>query len=276
MMMLIDFEQKFSEHLKEYEQKNILDDDKLEEIAPDLYLSWLDSPKDWLSGKSPKSYFKAFDAPGLIESLGSYILSDIAIPGVLLNRIADTKEETHPFLISLLKNYEGDKSDEIKTIVVRLIEEMDMRHPYDYYIETIAFSDTGNDFTEACAQELKESGADYKNKILIAYEKSNNDYSSNCFLDILTDLPYDERTYSHVLDKFLYSADKKAFYASCLGKLGNDKAIPFLEEAIKQEDIVYYDYISIKNAIEELGGEINIDRDFSGDKDYESLKNMGE
>ena len=51
--------------------------------------------------------------------------------------------------------------------------------------------------------------------------------------------------------------------------------MPALEEALRQEDIRYFDYISIKNALEELGGEVDLERDFSGDKDYDSLIDMG-
>ncbi len=46
-----------------------------------------------------------------------------------------------------------------------------------------------------------------------------------------------------------------------------------VEATLTNEDTVYYDYMAIKNALEELGGEVTIDRDFSGDSDYEELKN---
>ena len=90
----------------------------------------------------------------------------------------------------------------------------------------------------------------------------------------MSDLPYDERTYNYVLERFLYGDRLKAFYASCLGKLGNSDALPYLEQALKDEGLMYYDYISIRDALEELGGEVNIERDFTGDSDYESLKNL--
>ncbi|MGI5849000.1 MAG: hypothetical protein ACOX8Q_02860 [Christensenellales bacterium] len=274
--MLIDFEDKFSEFLTEYKRSNAIDDEELEEKAPNFYLEWLNTPKDWLSGMSPNSYFKAFDVAKLIEIFGKYMLSNITLPGVLLNNITDKKEQTYPLLLSLLKNYEGEKSDEIKTVIVRLFGEMDMPHPYRHYINIIAESNEISTFSEACAQELKNSGAEQLENVIAAYEAADNSYPSDCFLDILTDLPYDERTYNFALEKFLYSGNKKAFYASCLGKIGNDKALPYLEEALKSEDIAYFDYMSIKNALEELGGEVNIDRDFTGDKDYDSLINMGE
>ena len=179
-------------------------------------------------------------------------------------------------MLALLKNYEGEKSGKIKITVIRLIEEMDMRQPHDLYIDAIAAASEESDFTEVCAKELKDSGETQLDSILAAYEHADNPYAADCFLDILTDLPYDERTYHFALDRFLYGDTGKAFYASCLGKIGNEDAIPYLEGALKEEDIPYFDYVSIKNALEELGGEISIERDFTGDKDYESLKNIGE
>ncbi|MDD5017366.1 MAG: hypothetical protein PHO15_04605 [Eubacteriales bacterium] len=274
--MLIDFEEEFSKYLSEYKFENDIDDEKLEAIAPELYLSWLETPKEWLSGRSPDAYFQSFDSAGLIEELGKYIFSDFKVPGVMLNRIADTKDETYPYLLALLKNYDGEKSDKIKTVVVRLIEEMDMIHPYDIYIDAIANSSEKSDFSEACAEELKNAGEIQKENLIAAYEASESGYASDCFLDILCDLPCDERIFQFALEKFLYSDDQKAFYASCLGKIGNENALPYLEEELKNDDIVYFDYMAMKNAYEELGGEISIERDFSGDKDYESLKDMGE
>lgn len=272
--MLIDFKDKFSKYLSEYIQKNEIDEDEIEDLAEDLYFDWMDAPKDWLGGKSPNSYFDGLDSAQLIETLGRYIFSGISIPGSLLNSIEDKSKETYPFLISLMKNYEGEKGDRLKSVIVQLIEEMDMKHPYDYYIDSIAGSEEMMDFPEACVQALKETGDLFKERIIGAYEQAVSEYSSDCFLDILSDLPYDERTYNFALEKFLYGDTKKAFYASCLGKLGNDKALPYLEEALKGEAIVYYEYMAIKNAFEELGGEITIERDFTGDKDYESLKDM--
>ena len=274
--MLIDFQKEFSKYLSEYTHENEIKDEELEEKAPELYLDWLNKPQEWLLGKTPNSYFKSFSAADLIGTLGKYIFSDITLPGVLLNRIADTKEETYPLLLVLLKTYDGEKSDKVKTVVVRLLEEMDMRHPYEIYIEVIAASSEKSEFSEACAEELRNAGDAQKENLIAAFESAPSPYASDCFLDILCDISGEERIYQFALDKFLYSDAHRAFYASCLGKIGNDSALPFLEEELKDDDIIYFDYIAIKNAYEELGGEINIERDFSGDNDYESLKDMEE
>ena len=164
-MKMIDFEAKFAEYLKEYEKKQSVSDERLEEVVPELYLSWLDSPKDWLKGKSPVGYFSDFSAPSLIELLGKYIISDVTLPGVLLNRIADTKKETYPYLIKLLTKYEGEKQNKIKHIIVRLIEEMDFAHPYEYYIEAISEADEKKTSSlKALQKNLKTPAENIRNR----------------------------------------------------------------------------------------------------------------
>jgi hypothetical protein len=273
--MLIDFEQKFADYIKDYmRQHHIEDGDELDDIAPDLYLDWLDMPQDWLDGVSPNAYFAVMEPVKLISTLGQYVLSDMTVPEPLLNYIADSREQTYPLLISLLKNYSGDSEDKLRTIIVRLIEEMDMEHPYDYYIEVIAGASRQNDFLEACADELRNAGSQYQSAVVDAFEHAASAYAADCFLDILTDMPYDERTYNYAMERFVLSDDQRAFYAQCLGKIGNPQALPALEEALRQENLRYFDYVAIRNALEALGGQVDIERDFAGDKDYDSLIEM--
>lgn len=274
MQTLINFEILFRDYLTEYRQKHVIAEDVLDEIVPELYLRWLEKPLDELDGKSPCGYFEDISGAELIMLLGQYFLSDMQIPGALMSHIADTKEHTFPFVYSLLQNFEGERADEFKAILVQLIEEMEMPHPYEYYISVIAGSAESGDLSEACADALRSSGNAVKDMIVEAFENASGEYAEDCFLDVLVDLPYDERVYANVLDKFVCSGSKRAFYASCLGKLGNEKALPYLEEALRQDSLAYFEYISIKNALEELGGEVDLERDFAGDKDYDSLIGM--
>lgn len=271
---MIDFEQKFREYIINFTAN--LNEQEIDELVPKLYLKWLNMPADWLSGSSPNDYFFKMDAAELIKMLGKYLLAEISVPGPLLGSIVDKEEQTYPLLTSLLIYYEGEKSDEIKNAIVRLIAEMDFKHPYAYYIEVIKAAEKASDFSETCAEELKEAGPEYLEEVYEAFKKSGSRYAADCFLDILSNMPFDERVYEHVMERFLFSEDGKAFYASLLGKLGSEKAIPYLSDILRQDGINYYDYTAVKNALEALGSENDIERDFSGDKDYEKLIDMGD
>lgn len=268
---MIDFEKKFSAYLHEYMHTCKAGEAELEERLPGLYLEWLDTPMDWLAGRSPNAYFASMEAGKLTETFGRYLLAGMALPAPLLSSIADRSGETYPLLVSLMKNYEGEAADALKTAVVRLIDEMELAHPYPYYIGVIAAAGEAGDFSEACAAALCGACAAHLDSVLAAYESAQSRYAADCFLDILAGLPFDERIYEHVLERFLLAETGRAFYASLLGRLGSEKALPYLKEALRQDGMGYYDYCAVKNALEALGGEIDIERDFSGDKDYETL-----
>lgn len=66
--------------------------------------------------------------------------------------------------------------------------------------------------------------------------------------------------------------EHKAFYASCLGKLGDERAVEMLTKQLKDPKLDYYTYCAIRDAAEELGAWVELDREFAGDKDYEAIK----
>ena len=76
------------------------------------------------------------------------------------------------------------------------------------------------------------------------------------------------------MERFLREEEHVALFASLLGKLGDERAIPALLDAMQNREINYLDYIEVRNAIEALGGDAPEERDFTGDPYYESLSRM--
>jgi len=77
-------------------------------------------------------------------------------------------------------------------------------------------------------------------------------------------------------NRLLIDENNIAFLANCLSRQSGDLALDFLTRALNKPDLSYYDYTAIKDAIEALGEEVNADRTFNGDRDYEVLKERGE
>jgi hypothetical protein len=92
-------------------------------------------------------------------------------------------------------------------------------------------------------------------------------------VDVLADIPGNPRILGWLLRMFEQSG-MKALFASNLGKYGDESALPALIRAQTMPGITYLDYVEIRNAIEQLGGEPEPMRDFSGDPDYEALKEV--
>ena len=66
---------------------------------------------------------------------------------------------------------------------------------------------------------------------------------------------------------------RRALFASYLVKLGDPRALPVLIAAANEENCRYMDFIELRAAIEELGGEAP-EREFYDDPEYEALHPM--
>ena len=75
------------------------------------------------------------------------------------------------------------------------------------------------------------------------------------------------------VDKLRNRPEERAFYASLLEKLGDPRALPVLIAAANEENCRYMDFIELRAAIEELGGEAP-EREFYDDPEYEALHPM--
>ena len=116
-------------------------------------------------------------------------------------------------------------------------------------------------------------GGEVPKKALELYEGASDD-AQETLLDVLCNFPGNEKTYELVMERFQREKEHIAFFASLLGKLGDERAIPALTRAMQENGINYLDYIELRNAIEALGGDAPAERDFSGDPYYESLSRM--
>ncbi len=77
-----------------------------------------------------------------------------------------------------------------------------------------------------------------------------------------------------MLDMLKNRPEQRAFAARLLGRYGDARAMEPLKALISMSDITYYEYMELRNAVEALGGEIEHEREFYGDPDYEYLRNL--
>jgi hypothetical protein len=100
------------------------------------------------------------------------------------------------------------------------------------------------------------------------------EFGQQRILGICANFPGDDRILSYMLDKLRNRPQQRALYASFLGKLGDPRAIDAMKPFLTLTDIGYLDYIELRNAIEELGGDPGEERTFYGDPDYEAMRNI--
>jgi len=268
----------FDAHFGKYAEKWIADNrskyknmDEMEEEMPELYLRWLNMPADWLDGQTPGEYFARYTDPGeLIGMLRAYHEQRIAIPDQLLERIVELGDDAVEPLMALA----GEQGDRALTLTaLNLLIELGSARPLQLCLDIIDAADAQNELTDVACELLTGLGAQVVEPV-IARMPGANKAAQEAFLDVLCNFPGDERIYNYAVDAFRHSFDRRALFASYLGKLGDERAIDTLRGALDLSDLNYLDYIEIVNAIEALGGEVAETREFNGDPYYESLKKM--
>ena len=81
---------------------------------------------------------------------------------------------------------------------------------------------------------------------------------------------YKTMVYQLALRLFRENPKRRALFASYLAKLGDARALPELLRAADDPATGYIDFIELRSAIEQLGGEAP-ERDFDDDPDYQAL-----
>ena len=272
----IDIDSGFEAFLKEWmtrHRKEYKTVDQVEERMPEIYEEYLNTPASVCGGLSPAVFFKRFDdADQLVKWLLDYHKQGIAVPDLLLQRITELGPQAAEKLTALVQN--EAMPEELRLTACSLLTEMDSMLPMGYYLRYIQSLESpnplGDAFTEAL-RSMDESAAEAALPLLPACGEAGKDYLA----DILCTAGHDERIYNLLIERFAGCRDQRAFYACCLGKYGDERAIPVLARAALESDVNYLDYIEMINAIESLGGERPAEREFSGDPYYESLKMMG-
>ncbi len=78
------------------------------------------------------------------------------------------------------------------------------------------------------------------------------------------------------LVSFLYKGDDVALFARLIGSYEDEQGIEVLKTFCENYEPNYNEYMEIRNAVEELGGDFDLKEDFSDDEFYRFLKGLDE
>ena len=274
-MKCIDFDAQFSKYTTQWVAQNASkykNADEMEADFPDVYLKWLNTPADWLGRVSPSMYFAQYDnAKMLVKWMRDYFKQGVAVPDLMLDRIVQLGEAAVAELMILLENPARDE-DEAKMCAIGMLTQLESDAPFALYVKWMAQAQPGDDLAERAADALTPYAAQCRQLLLDAYDGAT-DTGKALFLDVLAYVREDDRVFELLMRQFA-QGNNPALYASYLLKYGDERALPELERALNDPALPYLDYIEVRNAVEALGGEVLHERDFSGDEDYEALRQI--
>ena len=275
-MKCINFDQKFADFMAKWtkehagEYRNV---DAMEADMPRIYMMFLNTPARWLDNVTPGAYFTQFeDAKDLVDWMCEYCRKEIPVPDLLLEQITAVGKPCERRLLALLKEESDEVTEEAKMTAIGLLREMESTLPRMLYIQWQLQREVQDDLADNALDSLREMGKAVVQPILQELPHANA-AGQEAFLDILVNYPGPQQVFDLAIRLFEENPTRRALFASYLGKLGDDRALPVLMAAANDDNCAYMDFIELRSAIEYLGGEAP-KREFFEDAEYEALRAM--
>lgn len=267
-MKVIDIDILFDDYISDYVYKNIgkVKPEEIENKIPSLYLEFGKTKLEKLGGLSPEEYYLGFSGKELLECLKAHLEQGVAVSDFLCEAIAKNQENESALIDAL----DQENDEEFTLYVMNMLNDLDSKNCINRYLEMVIF-DYSEPIKELATEFLKERAESVKESILAQYNECEESVKE--FLcEILSGCKNDDRVFDILIAEFAKNQNKIPIYASYLSKFGDERALPFLMNAIEDEKITYADFEELRFAIESLGGEYNKIRDFKNDKSYKKIK----
>ncbi len=268
MVKIIDLDALFDSYISDYVYKNVgkVKPEEIENNIPVLYAKFGDEKLKELDGLTPNTYYAQFDAEQLLNALSKHLSSDVSVSDFLCEAII-----SNPNSSMVIGKLLGEEKDEEFTLyLLNLLSDLNGEMPLLKLVEMVLY-DESQPIREVATQILGTVADDVKGQILSAFDDSSDEVKAD-IVDILSNCSKDERVFKILVDEFFKHKENVPLYASYLSKYGDERALPYLLEAIENPKISYPDFEELRFAIETLGGEYTKQRDFSNDKYYKKIK----
>lgn len=272
-MKIIDFDKKFFEFARKWVAAHPgLTEKQIDDSYNKMMREWLSQPADWLEGEAPERYFDRFSDPAeLLDLMKAYSAANVNLPEPLYSRIVAMGEKCANGLAELLADENNAVS--LRAEAMGMLRDMGSHAADESLINLVVDAEEGDELSEMAADILSGMSADIAKRLMNAYEGAS-EYAQTLILDVCVNFPGDDRVYDALIWRLKNLPEQRALHASYLAKLGDDRAIDTLKEMLNLFDLSYFDYIELRDAVENLGGEVEDVRTFYGDPDYEALRTI--
>lgn len=271
-MKLWNFSKRFSRVAEAWMKQNAgkYKAEELEARLPDLYMRWLNTPAAWLDGDAPATYFNRFDdAEALVAMVDEYCRANIAVPDPLFDRIVALGAPAARALSTVL--LDSGAQEKSRELAGSMLVEMGEELPLEACVALIADPDAPEAVKEQAVAILRSAGPAAEPLLLAAMDGAAE--AARCaYLDVLIDCSADPRLFDWAMYGLRNQPDRREVYVSFLLRLGDERAIEPMQQMLRMTDLRYLDFVELSNAIESMGGDVTVHREFAGDADYEQLR----
>ena len=223
-----------------------------------------------LDGKTPKEYAAELREDGeIFDYVSKCLENNIEVTDTICDEVVRAEGATE-YLNGLL--YENNK--DAKLLAALLLKEIDDEEVEDIFISVLT-NDEMPDEVKTVAFEYLSDGDDCVSEKILEIINSVPEKNQGILVEILSNFKGRKDVF-YWLVTMLQRAEDVPTYAGLLGRYGDAAAIDILKSFAREVDINYVEFVEIRNAVEELGGEMTEEKDFSDDPYYKYINHIGE
>ena len=253
--MKIDFEQLYRAFIQpRLAQAQGLKDEEIEALSDQWYEEFNHTPNAQLGGLTPCEYYTQYDGPTLLELAWDYWEEGEELPGQLARALAQQDQDTAQAMFRLLERALPSVRGEMLELLCQMQYPPLLEAGFTKILEQTVEDEEKQLWVEA----VQQFGARAAEKALALMNTKVDEETEQILADILCQWPL-EGAFERLAALFCQAnPEHKAFYASCLGKLGDERAVELLTKQLKDPKLDYYTYCAIRDAAEELGAWVRI------------------
>lgn len=245
-----------------------LKEEEMEALSDQWYEEFNHTPNAQLAGLAPCDYYAQFEGPALLELAWEYWNDGEELPGQLAHQIIHQGQDTAQALFRLLER----ALPEVRGEMLELLCQMQYPPLLDAGFAKLLQADgQEEEETQLWAEAVLLFGEQAARRALRYLPEQSDENVRRVLADIVSQYPV-KGAAEQLMILFERPDTDLAFYASCLGKLGDESVVEALTAKLHDPNLDYFTYCAIRDAAEELGALVEIDREFAGDKDYEAIK----
>lgn len=267
-MIFVDLEDLFKRFLEDAVREDPArygNREALEDAMGPLYEEFLSHGFPALDGLSPEGYADRLRRDGDLEEYVSTCLEKgIEVPEIVSDALVSAGDASLDFLERLLREKDGTA-----LYAASVLSAIGGERVSDMFLKILLDEAVPEETKNAAYGFLREDAPGLPDKAL-ALMNGASPGAQSILAEVLAGYKGSKEIYYWLVTMFMRGEDVPVF-AGLLGGYGDPAAIDILKSFAKENDVNYMEYVEIRNAVEELGGYMDVEKNFDGDPYYEYM-----
>ena len=228
-MKIIDVDKLFDEYISDYVYKSIgkVKPEEIENKIPELYTEFGKVPLKELDGKTSEEYYKDFSTEELLKGLTEHINEKVTVPDFLCEAITEKRD-----VAVLTDALNKDNREEFTVDVLNFIKDIKEYGDGKKFIPLIKGSDTVRELATEILNEIPDSVAE---ELIKEYNLADKTVKES-YAEILSHAKKRDGIFEILIDGFKIQKKNTALYCGYLARYGDERALPYLNERIKEKN----------------------------------------